>query len=84
MQPTETRPPFKQRISISKAIPRSTQKLILTTLLFSQHTVLAEQELPLPTPMTEMGEQPRPIFAVVSWRTTPRRARRAEPAAELA
>ena len=38
--------------------------------------------LPLPTPIAEMGEHPRPSWAVTPLRSTPRRERSAEPAAE--
>ena len=56
----------------------------LTTLLFSQQTASAEHELPVATPMTLMGEQPRPTWAVTSWRTMPKRARIVETPAESA
>ena len=45
-----------------------------TTALFSQQTGLALQEFP-PTPMTEMGEHPKPTRAVTSWRTMPNNPR---------
>ena len=44
---------------------------LLTTLLFWQHTAVAEQELLPPTPMTEMGEHERPTRTFRSWRTMP-------------
>ena len=56
----------------------------LTILLFSQQTVLAEHSFPVPPATTEIGEHLRPIWAVVSCRTTPRVCSRADPAAELA
>lgn len=49
-----------------------------TKLLLVQQTGLAEQELPVLTPMTERGEQVSPTNAVGSVRTTPRTPRRAE------
>ena len=38
---------------------------------------------PLPTPIAEMGEHPRPSWAVTPLRSIPRRERSAEPAAEF-
>lgn len=58
-------------------------KATLTTLLFSQHTALAEQAL-LPTPMTVMGEQSRPKRTSTPCTTIPRRPKSAVPSAELA
>ena len=49
---------------------------VLTTLLFSQQTASAEHSLPVPTPMTVIGEQSRPTRTSRSWRTMPRRPRR--------
>ena len=57
---------------------------MLTTLLFWQQTALAEQLLPLPTPMTVMGEQSRPRRTSTPCTTTPSNPRRSEPAEELA
>ena len=54
-----------------------------TTALFWQQTGLALQEFP-PTPMTEMGEQPKPTRAVISVRTIPSKPRSAEIGSELA
>ena len=56
----------------------------LTTLLFSQQTVLVEHAFPELMAAAEIGEHLRPIWAVVSCRTTPRVLSRADPAAELA
>ena len=42
-------------------------------LLFSQQTGLALHALPLPTPMTLMGEQPRPSRPVTLPKTMPKR-----------
>lgn len=58
--------------------------MILTTLLFVQHTVLEEQALPVPTPMTVIGEQSRPIKPVMGPRTIPSKPRRRLAPAELA
>ena len=52
--------------------------------LFVQHTGLAEQALPLPMPMTLMGEQFTPKRPVTSERTMPRRPRRKLADAEFA
>ena len=53
-----------------------------TTLLFSQHTGVAEQAFPLPTPMTLMGEQLRPRRPVTPSRTMPRRPSKRPPSTE--
>jgi hypothetical protein len=41
-------------------------------------------QLPLPTPMTVMGEHVRPTRTLTSWTTMPRRPRRREAAGSLA
>ena len=58
--------------------------LVLTTLLLSQHTALALHALPVPTPITLIGEQSRPTRAVISWMTMPKRPRMAATPASLA
>ena len=57
---------------------------VLTTLLLSQHTALALHALPVPTPMTLIGEQSRPTRALISWSTMPKRPRMAATPASLA
>ena len=56
----------------------------LTTMPLEQLTVVPEQVLPEPTPMTVMGLQTKPRATSRSSRTTPMLLRRAAPAAELA
>ena len=53
---------------------------ILTTLLFWQQTAVALHELPVPTPMTEIGEQSRPTRTSTPWTTMPSRPRRSDAA----
>lgn len=56
-----------RHIGMSVCILESNVQIsILTTLLFSQHTGVAEQALPLPTPTTDTGEQSSPTLAVTS------------------
>ena len=52
--------------------------------LLEQDTVVPLHSEPEPTPTTLMGLQSRPSPTLRSWRTTPSRPSRAEPAAELA
>ena len=52
-------------------------------LLLSQHTAFAEHALPVPTPMTLMGEQLRPSSTLIPSRTMPARPRIADPSAEV-
>ncbi len=56
----------------------------LTTALFSQQTGLALHASPELTPMTLMGEQPRPSRAPTPSTTTPNPSRSAAPAGEFA
>ena len=53
-------------------------------MLFWQQTTFALHELPVPTPMTVMGEQSRPTSASTPWRTMPSRPRRSDVAGSLA
>lgn len=57
--------PFCMRAK-SAAVLYAREKKIRTWLLSSQQTVLAEQELPLPTPMTVTGEQDSPTSTLRS------------------
>ena len=52
---------------------------VLTTLLLSQQTTFELHSLPVPTPMTLMGEQFRPRSASMPSMTMPSRPRRAAP-----
>lgn len=52
-------------------------------LLFSQQTVPALHALPLPRPITLMGEQLRPSRPVTLPKTMPRRPRSRPPSAEV-
>jgi hypothetical protein len=56
----------------------------LTTALFSQQTTSAEHSLPVPTPVTVMGEQSRPRRTSWSVRTMPSRPNKRPPTVELA
>lgn len=58
-------------------------RTVRTKLLFWQQTGSALHALPEPTPTTERGEHLSPIFAVTSWRLSPRMARIVEPAMEF-
>ena len=57
---------------------------VLTTLLLSQHTAFALHWLPVPTPMTVIGEQSRPTRTFRSWRMMPNRPRMMPTPAEFA
>ena len=67
----ETRPPCEEKCREFIVFCGCWPKYILTWLLSSQHTALAEQEEPLPTPMTVIGSQVRPTRASTSWTTIP-------------
>ena len=84
MQPMEMRPPWTRSRGerMLTAYPRKNRTL--TTLLSWQHTVVEEHSLPVPTPMTVIGEQLRPRSASTPSRTTPSSPRRAVPAGEEA
>lgn len=76
MQPMEMRLPCKAGDDQSGI--NGDLRGVRTKLLFWQQTGLALHSLPLPTPMTEIGEQVRPTNTEGSLRTTPSRPRRPE------
>ena len=58
--------------------------MLLTTALFSQHTVTAVQALPLPTPTPVIGSQLRPRKTSISFKKSPSKPRMTLPGTVLA
>ena len=79
----ETRPPYTEK-KLVWSVCTLQLECVLTTALSWQHTTLAEQLPPEPTPMTVMGEQLRPTRTSTPWTTMPSRPRRSDVAGSLA